>query len=94
MSVESSIKELLVVSAAARPPEGGPEPARRGPGLGGLRLGAAALVADPSHPNCVFTTGRCVAGPTSWPAPSTRFQNIFQLADPDGTLRNVVPGAA
>ena len=50
---------------------------------------AAALVADPSHPNCVFTTGRCIADPTSWPAPSTHFESIFQLADQDGTLRTV-----
>ena len=50
---------------------------------------AAAVIADSSDPNCVFTTGRCVADPTHWPAPAAHFENVSQLADPDGTLRTV-----
>ena len=49
----------------------------------------AALTADRDDPNCVFTTGRCTADPSLWPAPSSHFENVFQLADHDGTLRAV-----
>ena len=49
----------------------------------------AALAADRDDPNCAFTTGRCTADPSQWPAPSSHFEYVFRLADHDGTLRTV-----
>ena len=48
-----------------------------------------ALASDHSDAASVFTAARGIVNPSDWPLPLEHFDNIFQLADRDGTLRNV-----